>query len=326
VKLPHRRQFLHLAAGAAALPVLPRIAWGQAYPTRPVRWIVGFPAGGPSDIVARLMGHWLTERLGQPFVIENRPGAASNIATEMAVRAPADGYTLLMVNSSHAINATLYTKLNFNFARDIVAVASFYRVPNVMVINSSVPVNTVTEFISYANANPGKVYMGSSGIGTTPHVCGELFKMMTGVNLVHVPYRGAAPAVTDLLAGQVQVMFDTMSTSIEYIRSGRLRALAVTTATRSEALPDIPTMADFVPAFESSSWQGVGAPRNTPDEIVLKLNKEVNTGLADSKVKARIADFGGTPLPLKPAEFSKLVAEETEKWAKVIKFAGAKAD
>jgi tripartite-type tricarboxylate transporter receptor subunit TctC len=326
MKLPHRRQFLNLAAGAAALPVLPRIAWGQAYPTRPVRWIVGFPAGGPSDIVARLMGHWLTERLGQPFVIENRPGAASNIATEMAVRAPADGYTLLMVNSSHAINATLYTKLNFNFARHIVAVASFYRVPNVMVINSSVPVNTVTEFISYANANPGKVYMGSSGIGTTPHVCGELFKMMTGVNLVHVPYRGAAPAVTDLLAGQVQVMFDTMSTSIEYIRSGRLRALAVTTATRSEALPDIPTMADFVPAFESSSWQGVGAPRNTPDEIVLKLNKEVNTGLADSKVKARIADFGGTPLPLKPAEFSKLVAEETEKWAKVIKFAGAKAD
>jgi tripartite-type tricarboxylate transporter receptor subunit TctC len=326
MKLPHRRQFLNLAAGAAALPVLPRIAWGQAYPTRPVRWIVGFPAGGPSDIVARLMGHWLTERLGQPFVIENRPGAASNIATEMAVRAPADGYTLLMVNSSHAINATLYTKLNFNFARDIVPVASFYRVPNVMVINPSVPVNTVTEFISYANANPGKVYMGSSGIGTTPHVCGELFKMMTGVNLVHVPYRGAAPAVTDLLAGQVQVMFDTMSTSIEYIRSGRLRALAVTTATRSEALPDIPTMADFVPAFESSSWQGVGAPRNTPDEIVLKLNKEVNTGLADSKVKARIADFGGTPLPLKPAEFSKLVAEETEKWAKVIKFAGAKAD
>jgi tripartite-type tricarboxylate transporter receptor subunit TctC len=325
MKLP-RRKFLHLAAGAAALPAVSRIAWAQTYPSRPVRWIVGFSPGGPSDITARLIGQWLTERLGQPFIIENRPGAGGNIATEVVARAPADGYTLLMVNSSHAINASLYEKLNFNFIRDIAPVASFYRVPNVMVINPSFSAKTVPEFIAYAKANPGKINMASSGMGTTPHLCGELFKMMTGVNMVHVPYRGAAPAVTDLLAGQVQVMFDTMSTSIEYIRAGKLRALAVTAATRTQALPDIPTMDDFVPGFESNSWQGVGMPKQTPAEIVEKLNNEINATLADPTVKARIADFGGVPIAMKPADFGKLMAEETEKWAKVVKFSGAKPD
>jgi tripartite-type tricarboxylate transporter receptor subunit TctC len=325
MKLP-RRQFLHLAAGAAALLALSRVAWGQAYPSRPVRWIVGFSPGGPSDITARLIGQWLTERLGQPFIIENRPGAGGNIATEVVARAPADGYTLLMVNSSHAINASLYEKLNFNFIRDIAPVASFYRVPNVMVINPSFSAKTVPEFIAYAKANPGKINMASSGMGTTPHLCGELFKMMTGINMVHVPYRGAAPAVTDLLAGQVQVMFDTMSTSIEYIRAAKLRALAVTAATRTLALPDIPTMDDFVPGFESNSWQGVGMPKQTPAEVVEKLNNEINASLADLTVKARIADFGGVPTAMKPADFGKLMAEETEKWAKVVKFSGAKPD
>jgi tripartite-type tricarboxylate transporter receptor subunit TctC len=326
MKLPHRRQFLHLAAGAAALPALPCIARAQAYPSRPVRWIVGFTAGGASDIIARLMGQWLTERLGQSIVIENRPGAASNIATEMAIRAPTDGYTLMMVNPSHAINATLYDKLNFNFVRDIAPVASFYRVPVVMAVNPSIPAKSVPEFIAYAKANPGKVNMASSGVGTTPHFTGELFKMMTGVSMVHVPYRGAGPAVTDLIAGQVQVMFDTMSTSIEYIRAGQLRALAVTATSRAQALPDTPTMADYIPGFESSGWQGVGVPSATPAEIVEKLNREINAILAEATVKARLADFGGTPLPLKPADFGKLVAEETEKWAKVIKFAGIKPE
>jgi tripartite-type tricarboxylate transporter receptor subunit TctC len=325
MKLP-RRKFLHLAAGAAALPAVSRIAWAQTYPSRPVRWIVGFSPGGPSDITARLIGQWLTERLGQPFIIENRPGAGGNIATEVVARAPADGYTLLMVNSSHAINASLYEKLNFNFIRDIAPVASFYRVPNVMVINPSFSAKTVPEFIAYAKANPGKINMASSGMGTTPHLCGELFKMMTGINMVHVPYRGAAPAVTDLLAGQVQVMFDTMSTSIEYIRAAKLRALAVTAATRTLALPDIPTMDDFVPGFESNSWQGVGMPKQTPAEVVEKLNNEINASLADLTVKARIADFGGVPTAMKPADFGKLMAEETEKWAKVVKFSGAKPD
>ena len=325
MKLP-RRRFLHLATAAAALPAVSRTARAQTYPTRPVRWIVGFPPGGPTDIIARLMAQWLSERLGQPFVIENRPGAAGNIATEAVVRAPADGYTLLMVNPPHAINATLYDKLNFNFIRDIAPVASITRAPLVMEVNPSFPAKTVPEFIAYAKANPGKINMASSGNGTSQHVSGELFKMVTGVNMVHVPYRGAAPAVTDLLAGQVQVMFDTMSTSIEYIRAGKLRALAVTTATRSEALPDIPTMADFVPGYETSTWQGVGVPKNTPAEIVEKLNKEINAGLVDAKTKARLADLGLTALAGSPADFGKLITEETEKWSKVVKFSGAKPD
>ena len=275
MKLP-RRQFLHLAAGAAALPAVSRIAWAQAYPTRPVRIIVGFAAGGAADIIARLIGQWLSERLGQPFVIENRPGAGSNIATEAVVRAPPDGYTLLLVGTANAINATLYDKLNFNFIRDIAPVAGIIRVPNVMVVNPSVPAKTVPEFIAYAKANPGKINMASGGIGTAAHVSGELFKMMAGVDMVHVPYRGAAPALTDLLGGQVQVMFASMPSSIEHIRAGKLRALAVTTATRSEALPDIPTVGEFVPGYEASAWYGVGAPKDTPAEIVDKLNKEIN--------------------------------------------------
>jgi len=325
MKLP-RRRFLHLAAAAAALPAFSRVAWAQAYPTRPVRWIVGFSPGGPTDITARLIGQWLSSRLGQSFVIENRPGAAGNVAAEAVVRAPADGYTLLMVNNSNAINASLYDRLNYNLARDLAPVASVYRVPVVMAINPSVPAKSVPEFIAFVKANPGRVNMASSGVGTTPHVTGELFKMMTGVNMVHVPYRGAAPAVTDLIAGQVQVMFDTMSASIEYIRSGKLRALAVASSSRIEALPDVPPMADYVPGFESSSWQGIGVPRATPPEIIEKLNNEVNLGLVDSTVKARLAEFGGVPLPLKPVDFGKLIADETEKWAKVIKFSGAKPD
>ena len=324
MKLP-RRKFLHLAAGAAALPAVSRLAMAQAYPTRPVRLIVGFPAGGPGDLVARLIGQWLSERLGQQFVIENKPGAGSNIGTEAVVNAPADGYTLLFATSPNAINATLYEKLNFNFIRDIAPVAGVIRVPNVMVVNPSVPVHTVPEFIAYAKANPGKINMASGGNGSTPHVSGELFKMMTGVNLVHVPYRGAAPAVTDLLSGQVQVMFDLMSSSIEHIRAGKLPALAVTTATRSEALPEIPTVGNFVPGYEASTWQGVGAPKNTPAEIVDKLNKEINAGLADRKLKARLADLGATVLAGSPADFGKLIAEETEKWGKVIRAANIKA-
>jgi tripartite-type tricarboxylate transporter receptor subunit TctC len=325
MKLP-RRRFLHLAAGAASLPAVSRIAWAQSYPSRPVRLIVGFPAGGPGDLVARLIGQWLSERLGQQFVIENRPGAGSNIGTEVVVNAPPDGYTLLFATSPNAINATLYEKLNFNFIRDITPVAGLIRVPNVMEVNPSVPVHTVPEFIAYAKANPGKINMASGGNGSTPHVSGELFKMMTGVNLVHVPYRGAAPAVTDLLGGQVQVMFDLMSSAIGHIRAGKLRALAVTTATRSEVLPDIPTVGDFVPGYEASTWQGVGAPKNTPAEIVDKLNKEINAGLADRKLKTRLADLGATVLPGSPAEFGKLIAEETEKWGKVIRSANIKPE
>jgi tripartite-type tricarboxylate transporter receptor subunit TctC len=323
MQLP-RRQFLHLASGAAALPTVSRVGWAQTYPSRPVRLIVGFPAGGPGDLVARLIGQWLSERLGQQFVIENKPGAGSNLGTEAVVNAPPDGYTLLFTASPNAINATLYEKLNFNFIRDIAPVAALIRVPNVMEVNPSVPVHTVPEFIAYAKANLGKINMASGGNGSTPHLAGELFKMMTGVNLVHVPYRGAAPAVTDLLAGQVQVMFDLMSSSIGHIRAGKLRALAVTTATRSEVLPDIPTVGDFVPGYEASTWQGVGAPKNTPTEIVNKLNREINAGLADHKLKARLADLGATVLLGLPADFGKLIADETEKWAKVIEFAGIK--
>jgi tripartite-type tricarboxylate transporter receptor subunit TctC len=322
MKLPHRRQFLHLAATAAAQPVVSRIASAQAYPSRPVRLIVGAPPGGGFDIVARLMGQWLSERLGQPFVIENRPGASSNIATEAVVRAPADGYTLLLLTAANAINTTMYEKLSFNLSRDIAPVASITRVHDVMVANLSVPSRTVPEFIAYAKANPGKLTMASGGVGTPSHLEGELFKTMTGVDMLHVPYRGIAPALTDLLGGQVQVTFTSMPSVIEYIRAGRLRALAVTTATRSDALPDIPTVGEFLPGYEGGIWYGLGAPKATPAEIVNKLNKEVNAALDDPKMKARLADLGGTPLPGSPADFGKLIADETEKWAKVIKSAG----
>jgi tripartite-type tricarboxylate transporter receptor subunit TctC len=326
MKLPHRRHFLHLAAGATALPALPRGARAQAYPARPVRIVVGFAAGGGVDIVARLIGQWLSERLGQQFVIENRPGAATNIGTEAVVRAPADGYTLLLVDASAAINATLYDKLNFNFIRDIAPVAGIIRVANVMEVNPSFPAKTVPEFIDYAKANPGKINFASGGNGAPPHVSGELFKMMTGVDIVHIPYRGLAPALTDLIGGQIQVMFGTMPPSIEYIRAGKLRALAVTTATRSVALPDIPTVGEFVPGYEASTWYGVGAPKTTPAEAIEKLNKEINAAFADPKMKARLADLGGIPLSGSPADFGKLIADETEKWAKVVKFSGAKPD
>jgi tripartite-type tricarboxylate transporter receptor subunit TctC len=321
-----RRNFLHLATGAAALPALSRIAKAQTYPTRPVRIVVGWPAGGVADIVARIMGQWLSERLDQPFMIENRPGASGNIGTEAVVRTPPDGYTLLIVSIVDAINATLYDKLNFNFIRDIAPVASFIRVPNVMVVNPLVPVTSVPEFIAYARANPGKLNMGSGGVGTPHHISGELFKMMTGVNLLHVPYRGGAPAVTDLLGGQLQVIFDPMPESIEHIRAGKLRALAVTTVARSESLPDVPTVADFVPGYDTSTWLGLGLPRNTPTEIVDKLNKEINAGLADPTIKARFAELGGTVLPSSHADFRKLIVEETEKWANVIRTAHIKAE
>jgi tripartite-type tricarboxylate transporter receptor subunit TctC len=325
VKLP-RRQFLHLAAAAAALPAVSRLARAQAYPTRPVRIIVPFPPGGANDILARMIGQWLQERLGKPFVIENRPGAGSNLGTEAAVRAPPDGYTLLLVATPNAINATLYDKLNFDFIRDIVPVASFSRVPIVMEVNPSVPAKTVPEFITYAKANPGKVNMASSGTGASPHLAGELFKMMAGIDMVHVPYRGSAPALTDLLGGQVQGMFDLTPSSIGHIKAGKLRALAVTTATRLEVLPDIPTVGDFVPGYEASTWQGVGAPKNTPAEIVYRLNKEINAGLADPKIKAQLADMGATGFGSSPAEFGRLIAEETEKWGKVIRAANIKPE
>jgi len=326
MKLPHRRQFLHLAAGAAALPAVSRIAWAQAYPTQAVRLIVPFAAGAVNDITARLIGRWLSERLGQPFIIENRPGGGANIGIEAVVRAPADGYTLLVIGTTAAINATLFEKLNYNFIRDIAPVASIIRVPHVMQVNPSLPVTTVPEFIAYAKANPGKISMGSGGNGSPAHVIGEHFKMMTGVNLVHVPYRGGAPALTDLIGGQIQVAFIDMAASIEYIRARKLRALAVTTAMRSEALPDIPTVGDLVPGFEASQWVGLSAPKNTPSEIIGKLNSEINAGLADPKLKARFADLGGTVLPGSPAVFGKLIADETEKWGKVIRAANIKAE
>jgi tripartite-type tricarboxylate transporter receptor subunit TctC len=326
MKLPRRRQFLHLAAGAAALPAVSRVAWAQAYPSRPVRIIVGFAPGGNSDITARLIGQWLSERLGQQFVIDNRPGGGGNIGTEAVVRASPDGYTLLMVGSYNAVNATLYDKLNFNFIRDVAPVAGIIVVPNVMVVNPSVPAKTVPELIAYAKANPGKLTMASAGSGTQSHVSGELFKMMASVDMVHVPYRGGGPAFNDLLSGQVQVMFPTTVSSIGYIRAGRLRALAVTTATRSDALPDIPTIAEFLPGYEATGWNGIGAPKNTPVEIIDRLNKEINAALADPKMKSRLADLGGTVLPGSPAEFGKHIAEETEKWGKVVRFTGIKAD
>jgi tripartite-type tricarboxylate transporter receptor subunit TctC len=325
MKLP-RRQFLRLAAGAAALPASSRFGWAQAYPSRPVRLVVGFAPGASPDIIARLLGQWLSVRLGQPFIIDNRSGAGSNIGTEAVVRAAPDGYTLLWATAANAINATFYDKLSFNFIRDIAPVAGIIRVPNVMELNPSVAAKTVPEFIAYAKANPGKVNMASGGAGTTPHLAGELFKMMTGVNMLHVPYRGSPQAITDLIGGQMQIMFDVMPQSIEHIKVGELRALAVTTAMRSEALPNIPTVGDFLPGYEASSWHGVGVPKNTPAEIVDKLNKEINAALADPKLRARLADLGGTVLPGSPADFGKLVAAEIEKWAKVVKFAGIKPD
>jgi tripartite-type tricarboxylate transporter receptor subunit TctC len=326
MKLPHRRQFLHLTAAAAALPAVSRIANAQAYPTRPVRVVVAFAAGGPNDTVARLLAQWLSERFGQQFVVENRPGAGGTIGTEAVVNAPPDGYTLLLASPANAINATLYEKLSYNFIRDIAPVAGIARAPSVMEVHPSVPANTVPEFIAYAKSNPGKLNMASAGTGSTQHILGEQFKMMAGVNLVHVPYRGAGPALIDLLGGQVQVIFDNVPSSIEYIRAGRLRALAVTTATRSEALPDVPSVGDFVPSYEGSTWYGVVAPRATPSETIVKLNQTINTTLADPKIRARLADLGGTVLPGSPSDFGKFIAEETEKWGKVVKASGAKPD
>ena len=325
MKLP-RRGFLRLAAGAVALAAAPPVARAQTYPSRPVRIIVGFAAGGSADILMRLMGQWLSERLGHPFVIENRVGAGSNVAAEAVVRAPPDGYTLLSVGVPHAINATLYERLSYNLVRDIAPVASIIGASSVMAVNPSFPAQTVPDFIAYAKANPGKMNMASSGNGAGSHVYGELFKMLTGVNMVHIPYRGAPPALTDLISGRVQVMFPDMPSSIEYIKAGKLRALAVTAATRAELLPDIPTVGDFVPGYEASGWFGIGAPKDTPAEIIDKLNREINAAIADPKMKARLADLGGTIIGGAPAEFGKLIAEETEKWAKVVKFSGAKAD
>jgi tripartite-type tricarboxylate transporter receptor subunit TctC len=321
-----RRQLLHLLAGAAVLPNLTRVASAFDYPTRPVRIIVGFAPGGPADTIARLTGHGLSERLDRQFIIENRTGAGTNVATEAVVNAPPDGYTLLLITSANFINATLYQKLNFNFIRDIVPVGSLSREPAVMLVHPSVPAETVPEFIAYAKANPGKINMASGGNGAPSHVFGELFKMSAGVNMVHVPYRGASPAVTALLGGQVQVFFSPLSTAVEYIKAGKLRGLAVTTATRSEALADVPTMREFLPDYEASNWYGIGAPRKTPAEVIDKLNREINAVLADQGMRARIADLGETVLGGSPADFAKPIAEETEKWAKVVKFSGAKVD
>jgi tripartite-type tricarboxylate transporter receptor subunit TctC len=325
MQLP-RRQFLHLAAGAAAIQVTTRGARAQAYPTRPARIIVGFPAGAGADIAARLVGQWLSERLGQPFVIENRPGAGGNIGAETVARAPADGYTLLLINSSNAINATLYDKLNFSLIGDIAPVAGVFRGPYVMVINPSFPAQSLAEFIAYAKSNPSKINMASAGNGTAPHLAGELLKLMTGIDMVHVPYRGAGPALSDVLGGQVQMTFASTLSSIEYIRDGKLRALAVTGAKRWEALADVPTVSEFLPGYEASAWFVLGAPKNTPVEIIDKLNAEINAGLADPRMGARLADLGGTVMTGPPADFSRLIADETEKWGKVIKSAHIKAD
>jgi len=324
VKLSHRRRFLHLAAGASVLLALPRVARAQTYPTQPVRLIVGFPAGNASDILARLIAQSLSERLGQQFVVENRPGAGGNVGTEVVVRALPDGYTLLLVLSSNAYSATLYTNLNFNFIRDIAPVASIVDAPYAMAVNPLVPAKTVPEFIAYAKANPGKLNMASAGIGGATHVFGELFMMMAGVNLLHVPYRGNF--IPDLLSGQVQVVFAPITHLIEYIRAGKLRALAVTSASRSAALPDVPTMGEFVPGYEASGWYGIGAPKNTPTEIIDRLNKETNAALADPKMKARLADLGAVPMSMTPAEFGKFIAGETEKWGKVIRAANIKPE
>jgi len=325
MKLP-RRQFLHLAAGVAALPGMSRIARAQTYPNKPVRLVVGFPAGGPTDFVARIIGQSLSERLGQQIIVENRPGAGSNIAAEAVVRSPPDGYTLLLITASNFTNPALYDKLNFNLVEDIAAVAGVMRQPFIMEVNPSFPATTVPEFIAYVKANPGKVNMASSGTGSAPHVAGELFKIMAHVDMVHVPYRGLAPALTDLIGGQVQVLFDTIPTSIEHIRAGKLRPIGVTTATRSAILPDVPSIGEFVPGYEASSYQGVGAPKATPPAIVEKLNREINAALADPQAKARLADLGGTMLSGPPADFGKLIVDETEKWGNVIRAVHIKAE
>ena len=321
-----RRSLLHLSAGAVALPALSRRARAQTYPARPIRLIIGYTPGGSADITARLTGQWLSERLGQSVVVESRPGGGTNIATEAVVRAPPDGYTLLLVAPANAINATLYDKLNFEFLRDIVPVAGIIRFPNVVDVNPSLPVKSIPELIAYAKTNPGKLNMASSGNGATIHMSGELFKMMTGINMVHVPYRGGAPALTDLIAGQVHVMFDNLPTSAEHVRSGRLRGLAVTGTARSHVLPDLPTVADFLPGYEASAWYGLGAPRNTPAAVIDRLNDAVNAILADPTSQGRFAELGASLLPGSPADFGKLLADETEKWGKVVKFAGAKPD
>ena len=320
-----RRHFLQLGAAAIAVSAVSPTAGAQSYPTRPVRWIVGYPPGGATDITARLIGQWLSERLGQPFVIENRAGASGNIGTELVAKAAPDGYTLLLVNAGNTINETFYDKLNFAFLRDITAVASIVRVPLMMLTNPSTPIKTVPEFIAYAKSNPGKLNMASPGIGTPHHVAGELFKMMANVEMIHVPYRGSTPALTDLIGEQVQVTFDPLPSSIGHVRSGQLRALAVTTATRSDTLPDVPTVSEFVPGFEASAWYGVGMPRKSPGEIIDKLNVEINAALADPKIKTRLADLGGAVIPGPPASFGKLIAEEIEKWGKVIRTADIKA-
>jgi tripartite-type tricarboxylate transporter receptor subunit TctC len=325
MKLP-RRQFLHLATAIAALLAVSRRTSAQSYPTRAVRIVVGYPAGGGVDITARLIGQWLSERLGQQFIIENRPGAGSNVATEAVTHAAADGYTLFLVTAANAVNATLYSKLNFDFIRDIAPVAGLSRVPLVMVVNPSLPTKTVPEFIAYAKANPGKINLANGGLGGADHVSGELFKMLTDINMIQVPYRGTSPALADLLGGQVQLMFASMPSAIGYIRDGQIRALAVTTAMRSEAMPELTTVAEFVPGFEASQWYGIGVPRGTPAEIIDKLNKEINAGLSDPKMKARFADLGGMMLSGTSGGFEKLIADETEKWGKVVKYSGVKAD
>jgi tripartite-type tricarboxylate transporter receptor subunit TctC len=323
---PCRRTFLHLAAAVAALPVMSHVAQAQTYPSRPVHIIVGFPAGGAGDISARLIGQWLSERLGQPFVVENRPGAAGNIAIEAVVRAPADGYTLLLIVATNTVNASLFDKLNFNLAGDIAPVAGLSRSPLVLEVNPAVPVNAVPEFIAYLKANPGKLSLASYGTGTISHLAGELFKMMAGVHMLHVPYRGSSPMLTDLLAGQVQAAFDNLPASIGHIRADKLRPLAVTTASRSEALPNIPIVSEFLPTFEASAWSVFGVPKNTPAEIVDRLNKEINLSLSDPKIKERLADLGATPLEGSPDDFGKLIANETEKWRKVIRAASIKPE
>jgi tripartite-type tricarboxylate transporter receptor subunit TctC len=325
MKFP-RREFLQLAAGAAVLPAISTIGAAQAYPSRPIRLIIGYTPGGSADLTARLMGQWLSERLGQPFVIENRPGGGTNIATEAVVRASPDGYTLLLAAPANAVNATLYDKLNFNFLRDVEPVAGIIRFPNVVVVNPQVPVKSIPELIAYAKANPGKLNMASSGNGSTIHMSGELFKMLTGINMVHVPYRGGAPALTDMISGQVQVMFDNIPTCAEHVKSGKLRGLAVTSTTRSEVLPDLPTVADFLPGYEASAWYGIVAPKNTPADVVDTLNKATNAVLADPAAKTRFAELGAILLPGSAADFGKLLADETEKWGKVVKFSGARVD
>ena len=325
LKLP-RRNFLRLAAGATALPAMTRLAKADSYPSRPVRLVVGFPPAGTTDIGARLIAQWLSDHLGQQFIVENRPGGGSSIAAEYVVRSPADGYTLVLSTVANAINTSFYQNLSFDFARDIAAVGNLFRVPLVMEINPSLPVKTVAEFIAYAKANPGKITLASAGTGTSGHISAELFAMMAGIKMVHVPYRGAGPALVDVIGGQCQVIFDLLPSSIGYVRAGSTRALAVTTTARSEALPDVPVLADFVTGYEASAWIGIGAPRDTPAEIVDRLNQTINAGLADPGMKARFAELGGTAAPGTPAEFGAFIASETEKWSRVIKFANIKAD